>query len=553
MPNQSVSVAGNFRVPVPANEPSRDFAPGSQEATDVLQKISEVKAAVRELPHVINGERIFDGETANVVAPHEHSLVLGRLPRADEATSQSAIEASLKASEDWARTPWWERAAIFLRAGDLAAGKYRDELVATTMLGQSKTFHQAEIDAASEVADFFRYNAYLAQQIYADQPASLQGDFNTLDQRPLEGFVLAITPFNFTAIAANLPSTPALLGNTVVWKPSEKSALSSDVTMRMLEEAGLPPGVINLVHGSGKDISAAAIKHKDFAGLNFTGSTDVFRSLWKSVGENMDTYRSFPRLVGETGGKNAILAHPSADIDAVKTALVRSSFEFQGQKCSASSRAYLPKSIWNQIKNDVVDIVSSFKVGDVTKHETFMGAVIDETSLRRMESAVKQANSLDSHTLLTGGTVRPEEGWFVDPTIYVTTDPTAFTMSQEFFGPLLTVFVYEDTEYETILPLIDQASPYALTLSIFSSNRNAISTALAALRNTAGMTYINDKPTGALMGQVSFGGGRASGTNDKTGSRLALQRWISGRFIKENLSPATDWTYPYLDLSTYTP
>lgn len=553
MPTQSVSVAGNFRVPVPSNEPSRDFAPGSQESKDVLAKIAEVTSSVRELPHVINGERIFDGETVDVVAPHQHAQVLGRLPRADDATTQSAIDAALKASEEWAQTPWWERAAVFLRAGNLAAGKYRDELVATTMLGQSKTFHQAEIDAASEVADFFRYNAHLAQQIYADQPTSLQGDFNTLDQRPLEGFVLAVTPFNFTAIAANLPSTPALMGNTVVWKPSEKSALSSDVTMRMLEEAGLPPGVINLVHGSGRDISAAAVKHKDFAGLSFTGSSEVFRSLWKSVGENIDRYRSFPRLVGETGGKNAILAHPSADIDAVKTALVRSSFEYQGQKCSASSRAYLPKSIWNRIKDDVVNIVSSFRVGDVTKHETYVGAVIDEIALRRMESAITRAKALDSHTLLIGGTVRPEEGWFVDPTIFVTTDPTAFTMSEEFFGPLLTVFVYDDSEFETILPLIDQASPYALTLSIFASDRRAISTALVALRNTAGMTYINDKPTGALMGQVSFGGGRASGTNDKAGSRLALQRWVSGRFIKENLSPAMDWTYPYLDLSSYTP
>lgn len=553
MPIQTVSVAGNFRVPVPANEPSRDFVPGSQEAQDVLKKISEVKSAVRDLPHVINGERIFTGATSDVVAPHEHSLVLGKLPSADEATTQSAIEASLKAQEDWALTPWWERAAIFLRAGNLAAGKYRDELVATTMLGQSKTFHQAEIDAASEVADFFRYNAHLATQIYADQPASLQGDFNTLDQRPLEGFVLAITPFNFTAIAANLPSTPALMGNTVVWKPSASSALSSDVIMRMLEEAGLPAGVINLVHGSGKDISEIAIKHKDFAGLNFTGSTDVFRSLWKSVGENIDNYRSFPRLVGETGGKNAVLAHPSADADAVRTALVRSSFEYQGQKCSASSRAYLPRSVWNKIKDDVVDIVRSFKAGDVTKHETFVGAVINEAALRRMEGAISRAKALDSHTLLVGGTVRPEEGWFVDPTIFVTTDPTAFTMSEEFFGPLLTVFVYEDSEFEAILPLIDQASPYALTLSIFASDRSAISTALTALRNTAGMTYINDKPTGALMGQVSFGGGRASGTNDKTGSRLSLQRWVSGRFIKENLSPATSWTYPYLDLSSYAP
>ncbi|MBT8163372.1 MULTISPECIES: L-glutamate gamma-semialdehyde dehydrogenase [Arthrobacter] len=546
MSAQSVSVTGNFKVPTPYNEPSREFRPGSPEAASVKKAIAEVTSSVRDLPHVINGERSMTGELRNVVAPHRHSQVLGRIPTADETVIQAAIDAALAAQHDWSRTPWWERAAIFLRAGDLAAGKYRDELVATTMLGQSKTFHQAEIDAASEVADFFRYNAHLAQQIFSDQPAALQGEGNTLDQRGLEGFVLAITPFNFTAIASNLPTTAALMGNVVVWKPSEKSALSNDVLMRMFEEAGLPPGVINLIHGSGRAISDYAMAHPDFAGLNFTGSTDVFRSLWKKTGEHIDQYRSFPRLVGETGGKNAVVAHPSADTGAVRASLIRSAFEYSGQKCSAASRTYLPRSVWNVIKDELIETTKSLRVGDVVEHETFTGAVIDETSLRKLEAAIEKAKGLESHTLLAGGNVHPEEGWFVEPTIFETTDPHAFTMSEEFFGPLLTVYVYEDNEWESVLDLVDQTSNYALTLSIFANDRRAISLALDKLRNASGMTYVNDKPTGALMGQVSFGGGRASGTNDKTGSRLALQRWLSGRFIHENFSPSSEWRQPYL-------
>ncbi|MEZ2391551.1 L-glutamate gamma-semialdehyde dehydrogenase [bacterium RCC_150] len=546
MTTQSVSVTGNFRVPTPFNEPSREFRPGSPEAASVKKVIAEVASSVRDLPHVINGERTMSGELRDVVAPHRHSHVLGRIPTADEAVIQSAIDAALAAQHDWSRTPWWERAAIFLRAGNLAAGKYRDELVATTMLGQSKTFHQAEIDAASEVADFFRYNAHLAQQIFSDQPASPQGEGNTLDQRGLEGFILAITPFNFTAIGSNLPTTPALMGNTVVWKPSEKSALSNDVLMRMFEEAGLPPGVINLVHGSGRVISDYAMAHPDFAGLNFTGSTKVFRSLWKKAGDNIENYRSFPRLVGETGGKNAVIAHPTADAGAVRAALIRSAFEYSGQKCSAASRTYLPASIWHKIKDELIETTKSLRVGDVAEHETFTGAVIDETSLRKLEAAMEKAKALPSHTLLAGGKVHDEEGWFVEPTIFQTTDPHAFTMSEEFFGPLLTVYVYEDKDWEAVLDLVDQTSDYALTQSIFANDRRAISMALDKLRNAAGMTYVNDKPTGALMGQVSFGGGRASGTNDKTGSRLALQRWLSGRFIHENFAPSSEWRQPYL-------
>jgi 1-pyrroline-5-carboxylate dehydrogenase len=544
----STSTAANPRVPAPVNEPARDFAPGSPESQSVTAQIADLRSRVTEIPHVINGERRFSGAGTDVVEPHDHGSVVGRLAEADPDITKSAIAASLDAQHEWSRTPWWERAAIFLRAGELAAGKYRDELVATTMIGQSKTFHQAEIDATCEFADFMRFNTHLAQQIYADQPSSLPGDLNIIDQRPLEGFVLALTPFNFTAIGVNLPSTPALMGNTVVWKPSEKSALSSEVSMRVLEEAGLPPGVINVVNGSGQSVSDTAIAHPELGGLTFTGSTAVFRKLWRGVGDNIDNYRSFPRLVGETGGKNAVLVHPSADLDAVRTALVRSSYEYQGQKCSAASRTFIPRSVWARLKDDLVDLVRALPVGDPTLHQTYVGAVIDRAAAERLQSAFDRASSLDSHELLAGGTTDTSQGWFVQPTLYATTDPTAFTMSEEFFGPLLTVHVYDDADWDGVVKAVDAGSAYALTLSIFGSDRRAISTALDGLRNASGMTYVNDKPTGALMGQVSFGGGRASGTNDKTGSRLALQRWLSPRFIKETLAPATDWTYPYLSL-----
>ncbi|GAB3182625.1 L-glutamate gamma-semialdehyde dehydrogenase [Nesterenkonia halophila] len=546
MTKQSVSMAGNFKVPAPFNAPPRGFAPGSPEATSVLRVVEEITSGVRDLPHVIDGERSMEGEAADVTVPHDHAKVVGRLPGGGDATTDRAIEAALAAQDAWARTPWWERAAVFLRAADLAVGKYADELVATTMVGQSKTFHQAEIDAPCEVADFFRYNAYNAQQIFSDQPESAPGYGNYWDHRPLEGFVLAVTPFNFTAIASNLPSTPALMGNVVVWKPAAKSALSNEVIMRILEEAGLPDGVINLVHGSGAEVTDRAMSHPDFAGLSFTGSTDVFRKLWKKAGDNIENYKAYPRLVGETGGKNAVVAHPTANVDAVRSALIRGAFEFQGQKCSAASRAYLPRSVWDTIKDGLAETVNSLTVGDTTKHETFVGAVIDGGAFRKLEKAIEDAKDLSSHRLVAGGTVDSSKGWFVRPTIFETEDPHAFTMQQEFFGPLLTVYVYEDDQWEETLDLVESTSDYALTLSIFSQDQPSISVALDTLRNAAGMTYINDKPTGALMGQVCFGGGRGSGTNDKTGSRLALQRWLSGRFIRENYSPDLDWTYEYL-------
>jgi 1-pyrroline-5-carboxylate dehydrogenase len=541
-----MTVAGNLRITAPVNEPVRDHRPGSPEAVALHAELDRVGSEVREIPNVIDGERVPLGEAVDVVAPHDHAHVLGRFSPADTRQVDAAIAAALAARADWSRTPWWDRAAVLLRAAELVSGPYRNELLATTMLGQSKTFHQAEIDAACELADFFRYNAHFAAQIYQTQPSSPPGELNYLDHRGLEGFVLAITPFNFTAIGGNLPTIPALMGNTVVWKPSEKSALSTEVVMRVLEDAGMPPGVINKVHGSGADIAARAVAHEQFAGLNFTGSTAVLRDLWTKIGSNVAHYRSYPRIVGETGGKNAVVAHPSADPQALLVALTRGAFEFQGQKCSAASRAYVPRCLWKDLEGRLADTVGRLVVGDPTRHETFLGAVIDEGALRRLESTIGTARELTGHRVLTGGTVRPETGWFVDPTVVVTEDPTSFLMEKEFFGPLLTVHVYDDADWDKVLHLLDSTSEYALTCSIFATDRTAIGTALDALRDTAGMTYVNDKPTGALIGRQAFGGGRGSGTNDKVGSPLALQRWVNARFVKENFAPAHDWTYPYM-------
>ncbi|MXP19797.1 L-glutamate gamma-semialdehyde dehydrogenase [Gordonia sp. HNM0687] len=539
-------IAGNPRVPEPVNEQARDYAPGSPEARNVLAEIDAVTAAdVRDLPNVINGVRRPIGESAPVVAPHEHGLELGRIPVATAEDVNAAIDAALAARHDWSRMDWLDRVAIFLRAAELVNGKYRDELMATTMLGQSKTFHQAEIDV-NELVDFFRYNVKLAEQIYTAQPFSVTGVQNVMDHRPLEGFVLALTPFNFTAIAGNLPSTPALMGNVVVWKPSEKSALSSDVVMRIFVEAGVPAGVINLVHGDGKLVTEVAQASEHLAGISFTGSTAVFRSIWRGIANNLETFRSYPRLVGETGGKNAVIAHPSADPQALLVALIRGAFEYQGQKCSAASRAYLPRSLWQDLREQLIETTAGLVVGDVTRHETFVGAVIDLAAADRLAAVFDHVKQSGDHEILVGGSVSTEKGWFVEPTIVETTDPRSFVMSEEFFGPLLSVYVYEDDDWEHTLGLLDSTSQYALTCSIFGSDRIAINTALDVLRDNAGMIYVNDKPTGATMGQQSFGGGRGSGTNDKTGSVLALQRWVSGRFIKENMTPDLDWTYPYM-------
>ncbi len=540
------NIAGNFHVPQPENEPVREYRPGSDEAEATLQEIKRIGGTTQSIPLQIGGEVIETSQTQPVVSPHDHARVLGQLSLADESHVRTAIAAALDARHDWSRKPWWDRISVFLRAAELVAGKYRDEINAATMLNQSKTFHQAEIDGACELADLLRFNAHYAEQIYANQPKSTQGENNYLDQRGLEGFVLAVTPFNFTNIAGNLPATAAMMGNTVLWKPSEKSAVSTDVVRRIFEEAGVPPGVINTVHGDGQMVTDVALADPNLAGLSFTGSTAVFRALWKKVAANIDEYKGYPRLVGETGGKNAIVAHVSADPQALITGLTRGAFEFQGQKCSAASRAYIPRSIWKQIKEPLAAQVDSLVVGDVAEHRTFLGAVIDDVAYQRLTGAIDRAKASDSHTLIAGGTASDHTGYFVRPTIFETTDPEAFTLTTEFFGPLLTVHVYDDNDWIETLRLADRTSPYGLTASVYANDRTAIGQALDVLRDASGYVAINDKPAGMSIGKQQFAGARASGTNDKIGSPLALQRWVSGRFVKENLRPDTDYRYPYL-------
>ncbi|MGV9864676.1 L-glutamate gamma-semialdehyde dehydrogenase [Rhodococcus koreensis] len=540
------NIAGNFHVPTPENEPVNDYRPGSPEAESLALEIKRIGGTTQSIPLSIGGEVFETADTQPVVSPHDHARVLGQLSKADPSHVRTAIDAALAARHDWSRRPWWDRVSVFLRAAELVTGKYRDEINAATMLNQSKTYHQAEIDGACELADLLRFNAHWAEGIYANQPKSTQGENNYLDQRGLEGFVLAVTPFNFTNIAGNLPATAAMMGNTVVWKPAEKSALSTDVVRRIFDEAGLPPGVINTVHGDGKLVSDIALADPNLAGLAFTGSTQVFRQLWKKVASHIDDYKTYPRLVGETGGKNAVVAHVSADPQALITGLTRGAFEFQGQKCSAASRAYLPRSLWNKIKEPLAAQIDSLVVGDVAEHRTFLGAVIDETAHDRLTGAIDKAKSLDSHTLIAGGTTNKETGYFVRPTVFETTDPTAFTLTTEFFGPLLTVFVYEDNDWIETLKVADKTSPYGLTASVYATDRTAINQALDVLRDASGYVAINDKPAGMSIGKQQFAGSRASGTNDKIGSPLALQRWVSGRFVKENLNPDTDYRYPYL-------
>ena len=542
----SATVTGGLRITDPINEPVREYRPGSPEAVSLEAEIVRVGSEVRELPHVINGERLPLTDPVPVAAPHDHAHLLGHYSSVNDGVVDSAIDAALAARGDWSRTPWWDRAAVLLRAAELVAGKYRDELNATTMLGQSKTFHQAEIDSACETADFLRYNASFAGQIYQTQPPSPAGEFNFLDHKGLEGFVLSVTPFNFTAIGANLSTMPALMGNTVVWKPSEKAALSAQVLMKVFEEAGFPPGVINLVHGSGAAVTDRALQHEQFAGLAFTGSTAIFRQLWKKTAANIERYRSYPRIVGETGGKNAVVVHASADVDAVLVALVRGAFEFQGQKCSAASRAYIPRSVWNSLESRLAETIGQIKLGDPTEHETFMGAVIDQTAANRLGEAIDQAKNLPGHRIIAGGSVNTDIGWFVEPTVIVADAPDSFLMQKEFFGPLLAVHVYDDADWDTVLKVVDGTSEYALTCAIFAADRSAVAQALDVLRDTAGMTYVNDKPTGALIGRQSFGGGRGSGTNDKAGSPLLLQRFVNARYVKENFNSPHDWTYPYM-------
>jgi 1-pyrroline-5-carboxylate dehydrogenase len=538
---------GRFAVPPPANEPQRTYAPDSPERSALEQRVRTMEKERAEAPMVIGGERVTSPERFVQRAPHRHDLELADVHALQAEHVEQAVRAALAAAPDWAALPWQERAAVFLKAADLIAGPLRDTLNAATILGQSKSVHQAEIDAACELIDFLRFNVAYAAEIYEQQPRSPAGTWNRLDFRPLEGFVVAITPFNFTAIAGNLPTAPALLGNVVVWKPSEKQALAAHYTMRVLEAAGLPPGVINLVHGDGALAFDVATRSEHFAGLHFTGSTAVLKGLWRTIGERIDAYRSYPRIVSESGGKDFVIAHESADVDALVVALGRGAFEYQGQKCSAASRAYIPRSLWPQVRDGVADLAMQMRagMGDVGDLGTFMGAVIDERAFRKHADALAQARS-DGVEVLVGGGTDERDGWFVEPTVLVTEDPQYDTMTRELFGPILTCYVYDDLDWVHTLALVDATSPYALTGSVFAEDRFAVLEALEGLRQSAGNFYVNDKPTGSIVGQQPFGGARASGTNDKAGSVFNLVRWVSPRAIKETFVPPHDWRYPHI-------
>jgi len=535
-------------VPVPVNEPVRSYAPGSPERASIEQQLRDLAGEHIELTMTIGGEeRLGGGEDFDVVAPHAHATVLGSGRGATGADAQAAIDAALAAAADWRAMAFDDRAAIFLKAADLLAGPWRDTVNASTMLGQSKTVHQAEIDAVCELADFWRFNVHFARQILQEQPpVSPPGVWNRMDHRPLEGFVYAITPFNFTSIAANLPTAPALMGNVAIWKPAQTQQLSAHFLMRVLEDAGLPPGVVNMLTGHGAAVSEVLLRDPGLAGIHFTGSTPVFQKLWQQVGENIASYRSYPRLVGETGGKDFIVAHPSADIEVLRTALVRGSFEYQGQKCSASSRAYVPRSLWKRLRDDLVAEVDSLTMGDVSDFRNFMGAVIDDRAFAKHEKALQRAASDATAEVIAGGTADDSVGYFVRPTVIESSDPDNEIFTTEYFGPILGVHVYEDREYDRMLRQMESVTPYGLTGAIIAQDRAAVADASRVLRFAAGNFYVNDKPTGAVVGQQPFGGGRASGTNDKAGSPLNLMRWVSPRAIKETFDPPTDYRYPFL-------
>lgn len=535
-------------VPLPANEPVGDFAPGSPERARLLDALTRLAAEPIDLPHVIGGRhRMGAGDRIDVVQPHRHAARLGTLTNADHADATAAVEAALAAKADWEATPFDERAAVFLRAADLLAGPWREKIAAATMLGQSKSAYQAEIDAPCELVDFWRFNVAFARQILAEQPVSGHGVWNRTDHRPLEGFVYAITPFNFTAIAGNLPTAPALMGNTVVWKPSPTQTFAAYLTMQLLEAAGLPPGVINLVAGDGKAVSDVALADPRLAGIHFTGSTATFQHLWREVGTHIDRYDTYPRLVGETGGKDFVVAHSSAQPDVLRTALIRGAFDYQGQKCSAASRAYVPRSVWQQMGDDFLGATEALRYGDVTDLTNFGGALIDERAFAKNVAAIERAKGAAGVTVAAGGEYDDSEGYFVRPTVLLSDDPTDEAFSTEYFGPLLAVHVYPDEDYDRILDVVDGGARYALTGAVIADDRAAVLTAQQRLRHAAGNFYVNDKPTGAVVGQQPFGGSRASGTNDKAGSALNLTRWTSARSIKETFVPPTHHTYPHME------
>ncbi|AGC40227.1 NAD-dependent aldehyde dehydrogenase [Riemerella anatipestifer RA-CH-2] len=534
------------QVPFATNEPVRAYAPGSDEVNSLIATYKKMWAEKVEVPMIINGKEVKTDHKVEMFSPQDHQHSLGFYYQGDMKTVDEAIETALAAKEKWNALGWEQRASIFLKAADLIAGPYRDKLNAATMIAQSKNVHQAEIDSACEFIDFLRFNVEFMTELYSEQPVSDNGIWNRSEYRPLEGFCFAVTPFNFTAISGNLPTCMAMLGNVVVWKPSDKQIYSAKVIMEVLKEAGLPDGVINMIFTDGKETAEKVLAHPDFAGLHFTGSTKVFQGMWKLIGDNIHNYKSYPRIVGETGGKDFVIAHPSANVEAVATALVRGAFEYQGQKCSAASRAYIPKSIWNDVKAVMEAQLSTVKVGSPEDPSNFVNAVIDKNSFEKCKGYIERANQANDAEVVLGGKTDDSKGWFVHPTVILTTNPKYESMVEEIFGPILTVYVYEDADWAETLKLVDSTSPYSLTGAIFSQCRYAIDEAYKALENAAGNFYINDKPTGAVVGQQPFGGGRASGTNDKAGSKMNLLRWVSARSVKETFVSPKDYKYPYL-------
>jgi 1-pyrroline-5-carboxylate dehydrogenase len=538
---------GFFNVPAPQNEPVLNYGPRSLERAALKAALDEARNTQLDIPMYIGGKEVRTGKTLEIRPPHDHKHLLATYHDGDKTHVHAAIDAALAAKENWEALPWEQRAAIFLKAADLISGPYRAKINAATMLGQSKNAYQAEIDAACELIDFLRFNVHYMAEIYQQQPPiSGKGVWNRVEQRPLEGFVFAITPFNFTAIAGNLPSSAALMGNVVVWKPAPTQIYAANVVMQIFIEAGLPAGVINLIYGDGPLAGEVIFNHPDFAGIHFTGSTAVFQTIWKTIGTNIHKYKTYPRIVGETGGKDFVLAHPSADADVVSTALVRGAFEYQGQKCSAASRAYIPASLWPAVKANMQRDITSFKIGPVEDFENFINAVIDERSFDKIAKYIDEAKKAKGVEIVAGGTYDKSQGWFIAPTVIQVEDPFYVTMCNEIFGPVLSVYVYKDEDFEAVMDIIDKTSIYALTGSIISQDRYAIAEATYKLRNAAGNFYINDKPTGAVVGQQPFGGARGSGTNDKAGSMINLLRWVSPRTIKETFDPPKDYRYPFL-------
>ena len=537
---------GNFFVPNPINEPVLSYAPGTSEREKLQSTYKEMYNSTIDAPMFIGNREVRTDRKIEMTCPHDHKHILGHFSEGDASHVKEAINAALEAKEAWEGMTWENRASIFLKAADLIAGPYRAKINAATMLGQGKNAHQAEIDAACEFIDFLRFNVSFMQEMYMQQPESSDGIWNRMEYRPLEGFVFAITPFNFTAIAGNLPAAPAMLGNTVVWKPNYTQVYSAQVIMEVFKKAGLPDGVINLIYVDGPVAGAVVFKHPDFAALHFTGSTAVFKALWKNIGENLDHYKTYPRIVGETGGKDFVVAHKSADAKELATGLIRGAFEFQGQKCSAASRAYVPLNLWEEVKKYLVEDLASIKMGSPEDFGNFVNAVIDERAFNKITGYIDQAKNDSGVKLVAGGNYDGSKGWFIEPTVFEVSDPKYTTMCEEIFGPVLTIYVYNEDEFEQILKTVDETSPYALTGAIFSKDRYAVDVATKALRNSAGNFYINDKPTGAVVGQQPFGGARGSGTNDKAGAMMNLMRWVSARTIKETFVSPTDYRYPFL-------